>query len=42
MHMFERKKLDNRVIKGILVGYDETSAGYLLFIPETAIWSCEI
>ena len=31
----ERKKLDDRAIKGILVGYDETSAGYLLFIPET-------
>ena len=30
----ERKKLDDRAIKGILVGYDETSAGYLLFIPE--------
>jgi len=31
----QRKKLDDRAIKGILVGYDETSAGYLLFIPET-------
>ena len=31
----QRKKLDDRATKGILVGYDETSAGYLLFIPET-------
>lgn len=31
----QRKKLDDRATKGILVGYDETSAGYLLFIPES-------
>lgn len=30
-----RKKLDDRAIKGILIGYDTVSAGYLIFIPST-------
>jgi hypothetical protein len=30
-----RRKLDDKAIKGILVGYDLKSSAYLLYIPET-------
>ena len=30
-----RKKLDDRGIKGILIGYEQNSSGYLLYIPGT-------
>ncbi len=30
-----RRKLDNKAIKGILVGYDLKSSAYLLYISET-------
>ena len=30
-----RKKLDNKALKGVLVGYDLQSASYLVYAPET-------
>lgn len=30
-----RKKLDDRGIKGVLIGYDQNSSGYLLYVPGT-------
>ena len=30
----DRSKLDNRALKGVLVGYDKISSSYLIYLPE--------